>query len=1075
MKTKVLRSFGLRLLTATALLSLLGLTATAGDDGWTPLGAEGNFAVWQQPTGDWYEAGDAMVDPENPKQLGGKPGTGVMINGKTGRAPSLVTKRRDFDDVELHVEFMVAKESNSGVIFHGNHEIQILDSYGVKQPTAGDCGGIYPPAEAKPSYHRLDGGSPPKVNAAKQPGEWQTLDIIFQSPRFDQAGKKTVHAKFVKAVLNGQLIQENQEAPWASGTNWDRKQFPRGPIILQGDYGPVAFRNVRVRPWKAGAQALNVPPEGFTALFNGKDLTGWHTPPLVKEYWSVEDGVLKSPGLIEQWGACLATKKHYRDFILMLDFRMPTISDSGINFRRLIPEIPGFGDQEQFNLRSKGGMGHLESYYFLPKDTAKKMGLKEEEKPHVRHIDPEIGVWHTVKLTMKGRTFSAEYDGEVLYDNFEYHGWMMNMEPAPIRLQKHIVVDGDNLGKRNPCPIEYRNIFIKELEPGAVEVPAKPRGKAAEEGKPLNLAQAEPLSQIDRNDLPKGYVPTKHQEYVDRRMAGLSTEQRATIGQLWKEKQRMDPTMKNRGASFVKILEHVAADSQQQQKPKGTNNTTPRDNTDKESRRKPAKRLPNVVVLLADDLGWKDIGCYGGPVKTPTLDSLAAQGVRFTDFHSGCAVCSPSRATLLTGRNHIRAGVYHVLQDSAHNAHLLEREVTLAEILKSSGYATAHFGKWHLGLPTKGRDKPTPDKHGFDYWFATDNNANPSHENPANFIRNGKPVGKIEGYSCQIVVNEAITWLGEKRDPDAPFFLNIWFHEPHAVVAAPENIVSQYGHLNDPAAIYSGTIENTDRAIARLLARLRELGVLENTLIVYSSDNGSYREDRNGGLRGSKGSNFEGGTCVPGIFYWPGTITKGRIENEPAGLVDLLPTVCGLLGIDKPNGVHLDGSDLSPLLTGRANQFARHQPLFWFLPTSNPAAAIRDGRYSLVGYRNYELPQDHRAMAALFKRIEEIVGKDDGTSGEGNLRSRVFNTTFANPEADRLRIQYVQLNTFQESWIPLIKAGGFGRFELYDVASDPVQQTNLFTKLPEVAARLKNKMLEINASVMTDGPDWVLK
>ncbi|MCK4294980.1 MAG: DUF1080 domain-containing protein, partial [Planctomycetes bacterium] len=282
--------------------------------------------------------------------------------------------------------------------------------------------------------------------------------------RFDKDGKKTAHARFVRVVHNGVVIQENQEVPHASGTNWDRKQYPQGPIIFQGDYGPIALRNVRVRSYKAGAEHVPVPPEGFTALFNGKDLTGWHTPPLVKEYWSVEDGVLKSPGLIKQWGANLATKKHYRDFILMLDFRMPTISDSGINFRRLIPEIKGFGDMEQFNLRSKGGMGHLESYYFLPKQVAKKMGLKEEEKPHVRHIDPEVGLWHTVKLTMKGRTFSAEYDGEVLYDKFEYHDWMMNMEPAPIRLQKHIVVHGDNLGKENPCPIEYRNIFIKEIK-----------------------------------------------------------------------------------------------------------------------------------------------------------------------------------------------------------------------------------------------------------------------------------------------------------------------------------------------------------------------------------------------------------------------------------------------------------------------------------------------------------------------------------------------------------------------------------------------------------------------------------
>ena len=461
---------GVRFLATGMLLSLLGLTAAAGEDGWTTLGAEDNFGAWHQPTGEWYAAGDAMVDPDNPRQLVGKPGIGVMINGKTGQTRSLVTKQ-SFDDVELHLEFMVAKGSNSGVIFHGNHEIQILDSYGVKQPTAGDCGGVYPRAESKPSYHHIDKGSPPRVNAAKRPGEWQTLDILFQSPRFDKAGKKTAHAKFVKVVLNGQLIQENVEAPYASGTNWDRKQFPRGPIILQGDYGPVALRNIRVRAWNGDARTdvareLNVPPPGFTALFNGRDFTGWHTPPLVLEYWSIEDGVLKSPGLIKNWGASLTTKKHFRDFVLMLDFRMPTISDSGINFRRLIPEIPGFGDMEQFNLRSKGGMGHLESYYFLPKDTARKMGLKEEEKPHVRHIDPEVGVWHTVKLTMKGRTFSAEYDGEVLYENFQYHDWMMNTEPAPISLQKHIVVHGENLGNENPCPIEYRNIFIKEIESG---------------------------------------------------------------------------------------------------------------------------------------------------------------------------------------------------------------------------------------------------------------------------------------------------------------------------------------------------------------------------------------------------------------------------------------------------------------------------------------------------------------------------------------------------------------------------------------------------------------------------------
>ena len=239
-------------------------------------------------------------------------------------------------------------------------------------------------------------------------------------------------------------------------------------------------------------------------------------------------------------------------------------------------------------------------------------------------------------------------------------------------------------------------------------------------------------------------------------------------------------------------------------------------------------KRPNIVVILADDLGFQDIGCYGGPVKTPALDGLAAKGVRFADFHSGAAVCSPSRATLLTGRHHIRAGVYSWISDESQNSHLLEREVTLAEVLKDHGYATAHMGKWHLGLSTRDHKKPTPKQHGFDYWFATGNNAQPSHKNPANFIRNGKPVGKIEGYACRIVVDEAISWLEEKRDPDAPFFLNIWFHEPHAPIAAPEKIVSQYGKLKDQATIYSGTIDNTDRAIARLLAKIEKIDSLQD-------------------------------------------------------------------------------------------------------------------------------------------------------------------------------------------------------------------------------------------------------
>ena len=437
-----------------------------------------------------------------------------------------------------------------------------------------------------------------------------------------------------------------------------------------------------------------------------------------------------------------------------------------------------------------------------------------------------------------------------------------------------------------------------------------------------------------------------------------------------------------------------------------------------------AKVQPNVVILLADDLGYQDVGCYGGPVQTPAIDQLAKDGVRFTDFYSGCAVCSPSRATLLTGRHHIRTGVYSWISDEGQNSHLLLRERTIAEILKDRGYSTAHVGKWHLGLPTKNRSKPTPSHHGFDYWFTTWNNASPSHKNPNNFIRNGEAVGPLEGYSCQLVADEAIDWLDNHRHPKAPFFLNIWFHEPHAPIAAPDEIVSSYGELKDKTAIYSGTIDNTDRAISRVVEKLKTMGVRENTLIIYASDNGSYRDDRTGNLRGRKGSNWDGGIRVPGIFSWPEVIRKNRAVKEPAGLVDVLPTLCGLLHLEVPQDRAIDGSDLSPLLKGEINRFQRHQPMFWHLQKSRPMVAMRDGDFSLVANPDYEISQS---------------------------------------------------NMFQESWIPRVKNGGYQDFQLFDLNKDPGQTQNIASDNPELLKKLKAKLLKINQSIMADGVDWHLQ
>ncbi len=590
------------------------------------------------------------------------------------------------------------------------------------------------------------------------------------------------------------------------------------------------------------------------------------------------------------------------------------------------------------------------------------------------------------------------------------------------------------------------------------------------------------LARIDRNPLPKGYDGNNHQPYVDRIMAGLKPKQRARVGKLWKEKRRLDPDMPNPGAAFVRILTHVAegagdgakapigSGTRQEFRPPRTD-SPPSPKVSTSSATKASPKHPNVVFLLADDLGYRDIGCYGGPVKTPVLEKLAAGGVRFTDFHSGAPGCSHSRASFLTGRHHHRTGVYSVISERLHRMHLLESEMTIAEVLKENGFATAHFGKWHLGMPVHDRENPTPDDHGFDYWFGLVNGPGKSHKDPTQFLRNGKRVGMMKGYSCQIVVDEALTWLDEKRDADEPFFLNLWFNEPHAPIAAPDEIVSQYGALDDQAAIYSGTIDNTDRAIGRLVARLEKLGELDNTIIVYSSDNGSYRQDRNGELRGKKGSQFEGGHRVPGIFYWKGGIPGGRVEDEPAAAVDLLPTLCGLIGIEKPGGVHLDGSDLAPLLTN-SGTFARHQPLFWI---SGANMIVRIGDHTLFTSGTARSPIDSKTANLIIKQIRELLG-DDLEKGldDNQLRSRLFsqNMKIANPEANRLRHQLRDLYYFNEAWIPELKKSELGRVQLYDLSKDIGQQNDIAKERPELVAQMKEQAAAIYRSVMADAPEW---
>jgi hypothetical protein len=200
-----------------------------------------DLSTWQKETGEWLVAGEAGTDPANPKMLASRPGTGVLVNGPTGRTGNLLS-RLEHGDVEAHVEFMVSQGSNSGVYFQGRYEIQILDSWKVEHPKYGDCGGIYERWGEKGGYE----GHAPKVNASRAPGQWQTFDVVFRAPRFDAGGKKTANAKFVKVIHNGKVIHENVEVtgPTRGAAAGDEK--PAGPLLIQGDHGPVAYRNLRI-------------------------------------------------------------------------------------------------------------------------------------------------------------------------------------------------------------------------------------------------------------------------------------------------------------------------------------------------------------------------------------------------------------------------------------------------------------------------------------------------------------------------------------------------------------------------------------------------------------------------------------------------------------------------------------------------------------------------------------------------------------------------------------------------------------------------------------------------------------
>ena len=350
------------------------------------------------------------------------------------------------------------------------------------------------------------------------------------------------------------------------------------------------------------------------------------------------------------------------------------------------------------------------------------------------------------------------------------------------------------------------------------------------------------------------------------------------------------------------------------------------------------QETPSFLILLADDLGYGDLSCYGHPViKTPHLDQLAIQGMRFTDCYAAAPVCSPARAGMLSGRTPYRLGVYDWIPEGS-PMHLQQDEVTFAKLLQTAGYQTAHMGKWHCNGKFNNPVQPQPDDHGFDYWFSTQNNALPHHRNPYNFVRNGKDVGEIEGYSSDIIANEAISWL-KNCDHSKPFCLVVWFHSPHEIIRTAPGFVEPYLEQKPhKRAEYFGNVAQMDAAAGRLLECLNSEKLSEKTVVMFTSDNGPETLNRYGPassrsygratpLRGMKLHLYEGGIRVPGIVRWPGHVRAGAVSHSPVSAVDLLPTLCDLAGVPLKVKKKLDGVSLRPVLEEKKLQ--RTNPLYW--------------------------------------------------------------------------------------------------------------------------------------------------
>ena len=329
---------------------------------------------------------------------------------------------------------------------------------------------------------------------------------------------------------------------------------------------------------------------------------------------------------------------------------------------------------------------------------------------------------------------------------------------------------------------------------------------------------------------------------------------------------------------------------------------------------------PNIVLVMADDQGWGDMAYCGHPIlQTPNFDAMAAEGLRFDRFYAAAPVCSPTRGSVMTGRHPNRFGCF------SWGYTLRPQEITLAEALKSAGYVTGHFGKWHLGSVIEG-SPVNPGASGFDEWLSAPN----FFDNNPTLSREGKAV-ETQGESSMVTADAAIDFIRKHKDGSAPFLAVVWFGSPHNPHRASEEDAALYKDEEEAKRHFYGEITGMDRAFGKLRKELRTLGIRDNTILWYCSDNGGLPNVGSTGGREHKGSIYEGGLRVPAIIEWPEHIKGPAVTTVPCNTEDIYPTLLNIAGVAIDNQPPLDGIALTSLIEGKMTE--RDKPIgFWQYP-----------------------------------------------------------------------------------------------------------------------------------------------